>query len=348
MKTHFQEVTVSGRTVELTHRLYFLKMAIVSRKDVKDLDDQWKRPGIYVLADGWTNSWCAYIGKAKKLSVRVPNDRTFEWNRALIVRRSEPHDLDSAETGWLEGRIHELLKAAGVELKNERKPQDDTLSMDRQRTLENYVGVIQHALVLLGYDPAGQQQQAPAQTAELEAEDVRPATIGKTHRNVLDVVRAGTQIESTLRKHHATATVESTGIRYQGKLFTSLQAAAKDVTGYDKPDGWSSWGVRSDSGEVVSLKRLRAQTSNRTSTVRDAPRNARSAIDSDEQDRMQSPRRNAKNRTTPKKMSPAKVRRLLARKDEGATYGQLAKEFGLTKSSIYNLLLKNGRVRERG
>lgn len=343
MATRFWEVTVSDRMVELTDSLYFLKMAIVSRKDVKDLGDQWKCPGIYVLVDGWADSWCAYIGKGTQLSVRIPNNRDFEWNRALIVRRSEP--FDSAEIGWLEGRIIELLKAAGVELENKQQPRDDTLSVARQKILENYVVVIQHALVLLGYDPAG-QQQVPAQTVELEPEDARPATIGKAHRNVLDVVRAGTQIESTLRKHPATATVESTGIRYQGNLYGSLQAAAKVVTGYNNPDGWSSWGVRSDSGEVVSLKRLRTQTSNRTSAVRDA-RNARSVTDSDEQDRMQSPRRNARSKTTPKKMSAARVNDFLARKDEGATYPQLEKEFGLTKGSIYKLLLENGRVKER-
>lgn len=343
MATRFEEVTVSDRMVELTDSLYFLKMAIVSRKDIKDLGDQWKCPGIYVLVDGWADSWCAYIGRATQLSARIPQDRKFEWNRALIVRRSEP--FDSAEIGWLEGRIHGLLEARGVELKNVQKPQDDTLNVARQKVLENYVGVIQDALVLLGYDPSGAAAASVRTDSRVGPEETTPATIGKAHRKLLDVVRAGTQIESTSRKYPATATVESTGIRYQGELFGSPSAAAKAVTGHDTANGWSSWGVRFDSGEVVSLKRLRAQTPNRTSAARDV-RNARPATDSDEQDRRPL-QRNARSKTTPKKMSPATVRRFLARKDEGATYVQLGKEFGLAQGSVYSLLLENGRVEER-
>ena len=345
MATPFQEITVSDRMVELTDSLYFLKMAIVSRKDIKDLGDQWKCPGIYVLVDGWADSWCAYIGSSKQLSARIPQDRKFEWNRALIVRRSEP--FDSAEIGWLEGRIHGLLEARGVELKNVQKPQDDTLNVTRQGILENYVGVIQDALVLLGYDPAGRQQQVSARTAELEPEQTTPATIGKVHRKLIDVVGAGTQIESTSRKHPATATVEAKGIRYQDELFGSPSAAAKAVTRQDTADGWSFWGVRrSGSDKVVMLKDLRAQreTGGIAAAVTDTAQDLRPT---GHDARPKVVRRPSKGKTTPKKMPAATVRRLLARKDEGATYVQLGKEFGLTQGSVYSLLLDNGRVTQR-
>ncbi len=341
----FEEVTVSDRMVELTDSLYFLKMAIVSRKDIKDLDDQWQCPGIYVLVDGWADSWCAYVGRATQLSARIPQDRKFEWNRALIVRRSEP--FDSAEIGWLEGRIHGLLEARGVELKNVQKPQDDTLNVARQRILENYVGVIQDALVLLGYDPTGQQQQVSAQTAELEPEETTPATIGKVHLKLLDVVKSGTQLESTSRKHPATATVEPRGMRYQDELFGSPSAAAKAVTGQDTADGWSFWGVRrSDSGKVVMLKALRVQREigGTEAAVTDTAQDLRPT---GHEARPKVVRRPLRGKTTPKKMPAATVRRLLARKDEGATYVQLMKEFGLTQGSVYKLLLESGRVTQR-
>ena len=342
----FEEVTVSDRMVELTDSLYFLKMAIVSRKDIKDLDDQWQCPGIYVLVDGWADSWCAYVGKTTQLSTRIPQDRKFEWNRALIVRRSAA-PFDTTEIGWLEGRIHGLLEARGVELKNVQKPQDDTLNVARQRVLENYVGVIQDALVLLGYDPAGRQQQISARTAELEPEETTPATIGKVHLKLLDVVKSGTQIESTSRKYPATATVEPRGIRYQDELFGSPSAAAKAVTGQDTADGWSFWGVRrSDSDKVVMLKALKVQRETGGIAAAVTGTAQRSATDGprSKTEGRPSPSRG---KTTPKKMSPATVRRLLARKDEGATYVQLMKEFGLTQGSVYSLLLENGRVTQR-
>ena len=343
-------VEVSDRTVVITSSLHPLKMAVVPR-DCRGLGDEWERAGIYVLLGAPANStWRVYVGQAKELRTRIrqhrksAEDRTFVWSRALLVRHAT-NRFGLSEIGWLEGRIYGLLEAGGVDLENKQRPGDAPLGEGAsEAVLEAFVGVIQDALVLLGYDPEGRSAAAPAQTTELEPEDARQAT-GKPHRKLLDVVRAGTQIESTLRKHPATATVESTGIRYQGELFKSPSAAAKAVTGHDTADGWSSWGVRSDSGEVMSLKRLRAQTSNRTSAARDA-RNARSATDGDEQDRLQVARKR-KSKTTPKKMSAAKVKAFLARKDEGATYSQLKKEFGLTGGSVYNLLLENGRVEER-
>ena len=338
MATHFEEVMVSDDgTVYLTVKLFSLKMAIVSRKGVKDLGAEWECPGIYVLVGGRAdNSWAyggknwAYVGRTNNLSARIPQSREFEWSRGLIVRRTDR--FDSAETGWLEGRIYKHLKAASVDLKNKQIPQDDTLSEPKQKDLENYVGVIQDALVLLGYDPEGHQQQAPAQIADLEPEETKSAPIGKVYRKLLDVVPAGTQIESTGRKHRAIATVDATGIRYGGELFGSLAAAAKAVTGY-AIDGWSFWCARSDSGTVVKLKDIRAQTAGMRTATKQDPR--------------PSPRRNARSRTTPKKMSEATVKRLLARKDEGATYVELQEEFGLTQGSVYSLLLKRGRVSRR-
>lgn len=339
MGTQFAEITVSDRTVEFTDSLYFLKFAIVSRKDVKRLDVQWESPGIYVLVDGWADSWCAYVGKATKLSGRIPGDRGFEWSRALVVRRLEP--FDSAEIGWLEGRIYGLLKARGVDLKNIQTPKDDTLNLAKQKVCENYVEVIQDALVLLGYDPEGHPQQVPAQTTELEleeTEETKPATIGKPHRKLLDVVRVGAQIESTAAKYRATATVEATGTRYEGKLYTSPSAAAKAVMGTEAADGYSFWGVRSGS-EVTRLKILRDQTHQADPAAGDT---------NPAHDRRQMEREQRRRAVAPYgKMSAAVVNRLLARRDKGATYDQLQKEFNLGRGSVYTLLEMYGRVRKR-
>ena len=342
---------VSDRTVEITSNLYPLKMAVVPR-DCKGLGDEWESAGIYVLLgerDGST--WRVYVGQAKELRKRIRQHRKsaedgtfFAWNRALLVCNTGSFGL--SEIGWLEWRMHRLLEAGGVDLENKQIPGEVPLgAASSQADLEVFVGVIKDALVLLGYDPEGRSAAAPARMAELELEDAQPATTGRPHRKLLDVVDAGTEIESTSSKYPATATVEATGIRYQGEIFGSPSAAAKAVTGHDTADGWSFWGVRSDSGEAVSLKRLRAQPSNRTSGAQDV-RNARSDRRR-RQDRRPVAQRNPRSKTTPKKMSPATVRRLLARKDEGATYVQLGKEFGLTQGSVYSLLLESGRVTQR-
>ena len=346
-------VQVSDRTVTIIPDLHSLIMVAVPR-DCRGLGDEWESPGIYVLLGALANITCrVYVGQAKKLRTRIRQHHKnppFVWTRALLVRHANANSFGLSEIGWLEGRIHGLLEAGGVDLVNDQRPGDVPLRETSKEGLEFFAGFIQDALVLLGYDPEGHSAAEPVQTAELEPEDARPATTGKVpgkfHRNLLDIVRAGTQIESTSRKHPATAIVEATGTRYQGELFGSPSAAATAVTGHDTDNGWLFWGVRSDSGEVVSLKRLRDQTSNRTSTVRDA----RNAQFGDRQRRTRpnavTPR-NAKSKTTPKKMSATRVNDFLARKDEGATYPQLKKEFGLTTGSVYKLLLENGRVKER-
>ena len=342
MATRFEEITVSNRTVEFTDPVHFMKMAIVPRKDVKRLGDQWKCPGIYVLVGGRADGdWSAYVGKAIKLTDRIPKHRNFEWNRALIVRRSE--SFDSTEIGWLEGRIYRLLKAGGVDLENILEPQDDTLKMHKQEVLEKYVGIIQGALVLLGYDPEGHQQQVSAQIAELQPEEAKPETT-EAHRKLLDVVRAGTKIESTTRSRPATATVDETGIRYQGELFGSLQAAAIAITGY-RTNGWSFWGVRSDTGALVRLKDLQGQTQDRRA-ARDMRNARRQGPTATKRDRKLSPHGDAST-TTPKKMSAATVERFLARRDAGATHKQLQEEFRLKKGSVFRLLKEHGRVHGR-
>ena len=332
-------VEVSDRTVVITSSLHPLKMAVVPR-DCRGLGDEWERPGIYVLLGAPANStWRVYVGQAKELRTRIrqhrksAEDRTFVWSRALLVCHASSFGL--SEIGWLEGRIYGLLEAGGVDLENKQKPGDVPLGEASEADLEVFVGVIQDALVLLGYDPEGRSAVAPAQMTELELQDARPATT-EAHRKLLDVVHAGTRIESTVRNRPATATVEDTGIRYQGELFGSLQAAAKVVTGY-RTNGWSFWGVRSDTDALVRLKDLRGQAQD------GGPHERRATLEA----RRPSPQRNARSKTTPKKMSLATVRRLLARKDEGATYVQLGKEFGLAQGSVYSLLLENGRVEER-
>ena len=85
-----------------------------------------------------------------------------------------------------------------------------------------------------------------------------PAAAGKVHRKLLGVVGVGSVIKSVTHKYEdATATVEDIGIRYGTKLYGSLSAAARAVTGNDAVDGWSFWGVRGESGELTKLKDVR-------------------------------------------------------------------------------------------
>lgn len=259
-------VRVSGHTIEIDHQLYGLRMAAVPANWRLG---EWRTPGVYILfgtrIDG---SSFAYVGQARYLNQRIAQHTEFEWNRALLISRSIV--LDTAQRGWLEGRIYAFLEANDVDLENKQRPGDDTIDVTRQRELEKFVEVIEGALVLLGYDSMAHQHPAPKQTPVMERRDTDPVTIGKVHRKLLDVVRVGDEVEAIPRKYSATATVEDTGIRYGGELYSSPSAAAKAVAGTDTADGWSFWGLRSESGAVMSLRDLRSQArSEQTSPVGD-------------------------------------------------------------------------------
>jgi len=337
-------VQVSGRTVEVTSSLYPLKMA-VSPRDCRGLGDEWESPGIYILFGAPGGSiGRVYIGQARELRKRIRQHRKnmedgtfFEWNRALLVCNTGSFGL--SEIGWLEWRIHGLLEDGGVDLENKQIPGEVPLGAASQADLEVFVGVIKDALVLLGYDPEGRRQQVPTPD-----EATKPETTG-VHRKLLNVVDSGTQIESTVPSRPATATVDDTGIRYQGDLFGSLQAAAKAITGY-RTNGWAFWGVRSDTGALVRLKDLQGQTQDGPA-ARDT-RNARGQRPrATKRDRRPSRHGDARSTTTPKKMSEATVKRLLARRDAGATHAQLQEEFRLKKGSVHRLLKKHGYVDSR-
>ena len=315
----FEEVKVSERTVEITCKLYALEMAVVSPGDIKDLRDQWNEPGIYLLLEAGANSgWCAYVGQAKYLDTRIQQDHSyedFEWDRALLVRRQSDDrgsgGLDKAERGWLEGRMYGLLKGAGVGLANKQRPDDDMLSETKREQLEKYVEVIQSALTLLRY-PLGSQRQTPERRTRAEQEESRSATT-RSRQNLLDLVSVNQKIVSTSPKYSGeTATVDgSGGVRYRGWLYASLSAAAKAVTKQRTANGWSFWGVE-DGGAIKKLEDLR--------------------------DKEPSPDPQRRSNTTPTKMSRAELERFCARRNEGATYTLLQKEFGLSRGSVAKLV----------
>ena len=287
------EVQVSDATVEIADDRYGLRVAAVWRKNTRDLGDQWKSAGVYILlgtpeTDG---GWSAYVGKAKDLNARLGGhragqEREFDWIRAVLVRRL--NGFDTTESGWLEGRMHRLLEVGGVDLKNVQKPGDDTLKAAKRSVLESYLKPIRGVLMLLGYDFARHEEHEQhisntkrfgATTRNATTLDPRPKQepdrktpttsymVGKLLHSV-DDLEVGSQLESTPPTYAgATATVDAVGIRYSGETYTSLSAAAKAVTGTDTADGWSFWGTRTKSGELVSLKRLRSEAESRRRRV---------------------------------------------------------------------------------
>ncbi|MEU9838436.1 hypothetical protein AB0C69_04345, partial [Actinomadura sp. NPDC048032] len=113
-----------------------LRVAIVEREGARSLGSGWDVPGVYILLDppAPDGAWGVYVGKApagirSRLSAHL--SQKDHWSRAVLVRRDTEHGFHSAQVGWLEGRLYDLLHTAtNARLHNMRRPVDETLPPD--------------------------------------------------------------------------------------------------------------------------------------------------------------------------------------------------------------------------
>src|SRR5207244_4431104 len=135
----------SSEPTEITLTLPALAMAVVPRDAVSALRERWtKAIGVYVLlgpSDDAEHDYRAYVGKSGTggLKQRLPTHRNRPawakshqldkewWNRGLIVRNRTEDGFDSAEAGWLEGRLWDILDAAPAAKLVGKKGDDQTL-----------------------------------------------------------------------------------------------------------------------------------------------------------------------------------------------------------------------------
>ena len=176
-----------------------LRMMLVNRESIGLLDPSWKVLGVYFLlgASDDPDRYRAYVGEVGKSTliqrVRQHADKKDWWSRALLIS-SASDDFNSAEIGWLEGRLYDVLNnAVACDVMNGNRPGDDSLSARERGILERYVEPIMAALRACGTSPDTADQKPvakgrkkPARYSEtverpdrcwaLEARDEAPAS----------------------------------------------------------------------------------------------------------------------------------------------------------------------------
>ena len=136
-----------------------LRMAIVDRQSIGALDEGWDRPGVYLLLDpvALDGAYGAYVGKAPaglRDRLRTHLRQKDHWSRAVLVIRDTTYGWDSAQVGWLEGRLYDLLDGATLAtLANKQRPQDETVRPYDRAALEAATEPIAAILRLLGCSP---------------------------------------------------------------------------------------------------------------------------------------------------------------------------------------------------
>ncbi len=94
-----------------------LRMVLVSRESIGLLDESWRVLGIYFLLGGADDPdrYRAYVGEVGRSTLvqRVKQHEADKdwWSRALLIASSSG-GFHSAEIGWLEGRLYDVLNNA--------------------------------------------------------------------------------------------------------------------------------------------------------------------------------------------------------------------------------------------
>jgi hypothetical protein len=237
-----------------------LRMVLVSRESVGLLDESWRVLGIYFLlgAADDPDRYRAYVGEVGRSTLvqRVRQHAAHKdwWSRALLIA-SASDEFNSAEIGWLEGRLYDVLNnAVACDVMNGNRPGDESLSLRERGVLERYVEPIMAALRACG---------APPDTA-----DQKPTTKGKRVRTryaetVADLIAAEllkpeTKLHPLKKGLTQTATVLPDGrLQVGAVIHETLSGAAKAVSGTGSEAGWNFWGAPSGAGGFVPLATLR-------------------------------------------------------------------------------------------
>jgi hypothetical protein len=237
-----------------------LRVAYVNRRDLASLESsEWGVPGIYVLLteDG---SRQVYVGQAVDLRKRLLQHRSKEkllWTRAVVIKRDTSHAFNSADIGYLEGRVAAEVDAIpGVVVVEGKRDLDTTLPPHMLLSLDGLLGSVLAALRLAGVDThkeADEPESAP-KTSRRKAPTAKLGTVADLLANGL--LRAGAQLHLSQGGRTATASVTTAGeVIVAGVAYNSVSRAAAAALGLQSSNGWTTWHVGDLKGPTLDALR---------------------------------------------------------------------------------------------
>jgi hypothetical protein len=254
----------SAQPIEIEVAHSGLRMVLVNRESARWLGEEWKVLGVYFLLGPFPDDpdrFRAYVGEVGRrdllLRLREHAARKEWWNRALLIANDE---FNSAEIGWLEGRLYDVLNnAVAAELMNKGRPGDDSIALKDRGVLERYVEPIVAALHACGASPDTADQKPAPQGS-------KRARYRESVKDLVDadLLKVGTRLRPMRKNLTTTALViEDGGLDVAGVQYATVSPAAQAVSGNKAEAGWEFWGAPSGDGSFVSLfdlrERLRAE-----------------------------------------------------------------------------------------
>ncbi|MDR4532253.1 GIY-YIG nuclease family protein [Glutamicibacter sp. PS] len=241
-----------------------LRVAYFDRQHWASLPaSDWDAPGVYVLmtADGSNR---VYVGQARKLRGRLQqhnNKEKLPWRRALAVKRDTTAGFNTAEIGYLEGRIAAELNALHqITVIEGQTSGDETLPKHMMISLDAFVKSILGALRLAGLDISRSNPQTLTEDEQPSSEPVTSKGPNKTV-TVADLVssgllQAGHALFLSQAGKEAEGSVTADGeIIVRGVSYKSPSTAAAKALELQSSNGWTTWKIGSQSGPPLDTLR---------------------------------------------------------------------------------------------
>lgn len=239
-----------------------LRVGYVARRDLQRLTEaEWGVPGVYVLRSD-DGSGRVYVGQAVRLRDRLLQHRSkprFDWRQAVAIKRDTSHGFNSAEIGYLEGRLAaEIGAIPGVVLVEGLKSQDMTLPSHHMLALDALMPGILAALRLTGMDlfKDADVPDSGDTIAVKRAHTHIPGTVPELV--AAGLLRAGAELFLSQGGRTGKATVSPSGeLIFDGVSYASPSKAAAKALGLQSSNGWTTWHIGDLGGPTLAQLRAR-------------------------------------------------------------------------------------------
>lgn len=247
--------------IRFDFELHALRMAFVEPANVNRLTDEWQQPGVYILLGKRSagQPTDVYVGMATDLKKRLTSHKRkpkFSWWRAVAVVRDSTTGFDSAQIGYLEGRLAQELRALpGANVCEGMTTMDVTLPTFARSPLDAFVGTVLEALRVAGLSLESGSEDEPEseQVSSKKGHTKIPGTI----RDLVGagLLEAGSRLvaerEVGGKQRRLECEVSASGeLIFEGVAYRNPTKPA--ILGFDlkSTNGWMAW--KTDRGKTLA------------------------------------------------------------------------------------------------
>lgn len=240
-----------------------LRVAYIDRAHLSSMPAaDWDVPGVYVLLTG-DGSGQVYVGQARKVRSRLLQHNSREklpWRRAVAVKRDTTDGFNTAEIGYLEGRVSaEVGALEHITVIEGQTSGDETLPRHMMISLDSFVKSILGALRLAGVDTTRRNPESePEDEGNTVGTEASRVTFAVKFSDLVSsgLIRAGETLHLKQGRTSATGTVTADGeIVVRGVAYKSPSSAAASALNMQSSNGWTTWRVGTPVGPYLDSLR---------------------------------------------------------------------------------------------